>query len=123
MPANFNDPSATASISSNQIPNNVNVITVKSTAGNLFGLEAYNVGGTLGWAKLYNGTGALAAGSGSGLAPQRRVLIPANGSAVISIPEGESYPAGISLQVTTGFADNDGTAPVASTIVVNARFK
>lgn len=117
-----NDPTSTATIASSQLPNNVNVITLKATPGNLFGLECYNVGGTLGWAKLYNGSG-LAAGSGSGIAPQRRVAIPANGQTIIPIPEGEAYTTAISLQVTTGFADNDGTAPPANAIVVNARFK
>lgn len=115
-----------ASITSNIVPNNTTAVVVKASAGTLYGFYGYSISATTpAWLKIYNATSATC-GSGT---PVARLLIPydsatSNNGSNVPIPAtGIVFGTGITYCVTTGIADNDTSAPAASTYVVNLVWK
>lgn len=111
-------------VSSTLVANNTTAIVIKSTSGSVYSVDAFNNGTTLAYVKLYNST-SVTCGSGT---PQARYMIPFGSSSSgggFSIPNinGDAYGVGITMCVTTGIADNDTTAPAASTYIVNVHYK
>lgn len=110
------------SLSSTLTPNNTTAVVVKASAGQIGKIVAFNNSATIAYLKIYNATSATC-GSGT---PVDRILIPASTSgAGVSIPDavGDAYSTGITYCVTTGYADNDTTAPAANAYVVNIHYK
>ena len=111
-----------ANISSTIIPNNTTAIVVKSTPGQMYGLECFNNSATIAYIKIYDATSATA-GSGT---PVAREMCPSSTSGagfVVPFPVGRVFVNGIAYVVTTGIADSDTTAPAASTYIVNVLYK
>lgn len=109
------------------VANNTTSVAVKATAGQIYGIDAYSISSTAtaAWLKIYNATqGSTTCGSGT---PVARILIPATGASgsgqVWHDPNGDAYSTAITYCVTTGIADNDTTAPAASSYVVNFHYK
>ena len=124
------NPQATAttgvSTKSLQVANNTTSVAVDASAGTLLAVRVFNNSGTIAYAKFYNAAqGSTTCGSGT---PVNRVLIPASTSgagAVFTLGGGYgvAYGTAITVCVTTGFADNDTTAPAASVYIVEADYK
>jgi hypothetical protein len=111
-------------VTSTIVANNTTAIVIKSSAGTVYSIDAFNNSTTLAYIKLYNSATATC-GSGT---PQARYLIPfgassAGGGFNVSNINGDGYGQGIVLCVTTGIADTDTGAPAASTYIVNLHFK
>jgi|SRR5215469_2641361 len=112
------------SITSTIVANNTTATTIKGSAGTVYAIEVFNNSSTIAYLKVYNATTATA-GSGT---PAARYMIPApaaggGGGAVASYSIGDNYGTGITCIVTTGIADNDSTAPAASTYIYNVHYK
>jgi len=115
-----------ASITSNIVPNNTTAVVVKTGAGTVYGFYGYSISAsTPAWLKIYDATSATC-GAGT---PTARLLIPydsttSNNGTNMPIPAaGIAFNTGITYCVTTGIADNNTTAPAASTYVVNLVWK
>lgn len=111
-------------LSSTIVANNTTAIVIKSTSGVVYSVDAFNNSGTIAYVKLYNSASATC-GTGT---PYARYLIPfgsssSGGGFNVSNINGDAYGQGIVMCVTTGIADNDTTAPAASTYIVNVHFK
>lgn len=111
-------------VSSNLIPNNNTAIVIKSGAGQLYGIAAYNNSSVIAYIKTYNATSATA-GSGT---PVMRTMIPApaaggGGGLIFESALGVAFSTGITIVVVTDFADNGTTAPSANTLIVEFRYK
>lgn len=110
------------SLRSIQVANNTTAIVVKGSYGTLYGIEAYNNSTTIAYIKVYN---AATATCGSGT-PHARYMIPkeASGSLFVSnSANGDVYPSGITVCITTDYADNGTNAPAANAYIVNIRYK
>ena len=119
-------PAATGGMSvfTKQVANNTTSFAVDASAGTLYGISAFNNSATIAYVKLYNtAQGSVTCGTPT---PVDRMLIPANTSGagfIWSMPLGVAYGTAITACVTTGFADNDTTAPAASTYLVSFYYK
>jgi hypothetical protein len=113
-----------ASVSSKIVANNTTSVAIKASAGTLYGITVFNNSATIAYLKLYDAAqGSTTCGSGT---PVQRIMIPASTSgagAVIPYPMGVAYATAITSCVTTGFADNDASAPAASTYLLNFIYK
>ncbi len=111
------------SVASAIVPNNVTAVVVKGSAGQVYAIECFNSSTTIAYLKIYDATSATA-GAGT---PTRRYLIPGptagGGGFTVTYPTGDLYATGITYVVTTAIADNDTTAPAASTYIVQVHFK
>lgn len=110
-------------VKSTLVANNTTAVNIKTTGGTVYQVDAYNNGTTLAYIKLYN-TATATCGSGT---PYARYVIPfgatsSGGGFVAANINGDAYVNGIWLCVTTGIADNDTSAPAASTYIVNIHF-
>ncbi len=103
-----------------QVANNTTSVAIKASAGQLYGIEAFNNGATIAYIKLYNtAQGSVTCGAGT---PVYQGMIPAaaaGGNYVSMNVYGIAFSTAITACVTTGFADNDTTAPAASTYAIN----
>ena len=111
-------------VSSTIVANNTTAVVIKPTGGTLYSIDGFNNSTTIAYIKLYNATSATC-GSGT---PQARYMIPfgassSGGGFSISNINGDAYGLGIVMCVTTGIADNDTSAPSASTYIVNLHYK
>lgn len=111
-----------ASTTGNIAANNTTAVVVKGSAGTLYGVQLYGLGSAPAYLKIYNATSATC-GSGT---PVKRLMIPAAstaangaGSNVAFGAAGVAFGTGITYCVTTSIADNDTTAPAASTFLIN----
>lgn len=112
-------------VSSTIAANNTTAITIKTSGGTVYSVDAFNNGGTIAYVKLYNASAAPTCGSGT---PFARYMIPfgassSGGGFNVSNINGDSYGLGIYMCITTGIADNDASAPAASTYIVNVHYK
>lgn len=114
------------SIKSTIVANNTTSIAVDASPGQVYGITAYSISAaTPVYIKLYNASqGSTTCGSGT---PVDREVVPASGATgsgiILPINLGVAYSTAITLCVTAGFADNDTTAPAASTYIVNILYK
>ena len=104
-------------------PNNTTAVVVKGSAGQLGKLEVFNNSANFAYLKFYNATSATC-GAGT---PVARYMIPGNstnGAGFITTDAiGDAYSTGITYCLTTGYADNDTTAPAAGNFIVNVHYK
>jgi len=113
--------------SSEIVPNNTTGVSVKASAGTLYGLQLVGVGSAPAYVKIYDTASAPTCGSGT---PIKRLIIPAAPTAANGAGSNITFGAsgillanGLGYCVTTGIADNDTTAPAASTYLVNMDYK
>jgi hypothetical protein len=110
------------------VPANTTGISIKGSAGTVYGLPSLTNNGTAPlYVKLYNTASAPTCGSGT---PVLRFEIPVNastaadgaGSNPVISAVGIAFSAGIGMCVTGGIADADTTTPTASVAIVNVNF-
>lgn len=102
-----------------QVANNTTAVAVCSGSCVLTGLLVFNNSATIAYAKLYATLQASVTCGTTTVSDE--IMIPANTSgagAVVPLPTPVYYPNGLTLCVTTGYADSDTTAPAASTYLV-----
>jgi len=114
-------------IKSIQVANNTTPVAVCNGPCTLTGITVFNNSSTIAYVKLY-GTPAASVTTGTTVVTDR-VMIPAattgGAGAVIPLPGrtdsagGVYYPGGLSVAVTTDYADSGTTAPAANTYIVN----
>lgn len=95
---------------------------IKASAGQLYGLECYNVSASAVYVRLYN----KASTPGTGDTPVWSGIIPGNTAGagfVKGWPNGMTFSTGIAIRVTAAIADNDNTALTANTVMVNGEYK
>lgn len=109
------------------VPNNTNGVLVNGTRGALIGAQLGGIGSVPVYLKIYDTATAPTCGSGT---PIKRLLIPAAstaangaGSNITFGPTGVQVVNGIGYCVTAGIADNDTTAPAASSYLINIDWK
>lgn len=112
------------SVFSKQVANNTTSFAVDASAGTLYGIYGQANSATIAYIKLYNAAqGSVTCGSGT---PVDRVMIPASTSGagfILPIGVGVAYSTAITACVTTGFADNDTTAPAANAYQISFYYK
>jgi hypothetical protein len=110
-----------------QVANNTTAIIIKGSAGNLNGLEFSNNSVNDAYIKIYNAASGITCGTGTVV---KRYLIP--GAAVASAAGvtgsfvytfGLSFSNGITMCVTSLYADSDTTAPAANAYTVDVIYK
>lgn len=112
-------------ITSAVVPANTTAVVVKASAGQLYGVDGFSIStATPVYVKVYNATSATC-GAGT---PVARYMIPASGGVsgsglVRSDSNGVAFSTGITYCITAGIADNDTTAPAASTYVAQVYYK
>jgi hypothetical protein len=112
-------------IKSVQIANNTTSVAIDASAGQLYGIEAFNNGTSIGYVKLYDAAqGSTTCGSGT---PKYRGMVPApssgGGGYIAMNGFGTPFATAISMCFTGGFGDSDTTAPAASTFELNFYYK
>ena len=119
-------PVANGNIRSIQVANNLTPVVIKPAAGYVTAIELFNNGTAEAYVKLYNAGSGVTCGMGT---PQARYQFvdnsnPANGTAYsIAYVAADSYPAGITACITTGYADSDSVAPMAGQFIVNIHWQ
>lgn len=116
-------PSTTGGLSTVRtlVANNTTSIAIKATPGQIYHLDAFNNGSTIAYLKLYNlAQGSNTCGSNT---PIWEGMIPASSGFIEDFANGITFSAAISACVTTGFADNDTSAPAATTYMWDAGYK
>lgn len=109
-----------------KVANNTTSVAVCASACTLYAIYAQNNSATIAYLKTYNAAqGSTTCGSGT---PVDRIMIPANSNgAGVVIPIaagfGAAYGTALTTCVTTGYADNDTTAPAASVYLISAYTK
>lgn len=108
-----------------QVANNTTSVAIDASPGQLYGIEAFNNSSVIAYVKLYNASqGSTTCGSGT---PVYQGMIPAassGGAGYVSMNGyGAPFSTAITACITTGFADNDTTAPAASAYVLNVFYK
>lgn len=113
------------SMSRTVVANNTTAIIVKASAGQVFGVHGYSISASTPiFLKFYNAT-AQTCGTGS---PVWEEVVPASGGTagsgmVAHDANGLAFGTGIAMCITAGIADNDTTAPAASTYIVDVAFR
>lgn len=103
--------------------NSTNSTSVKASAGQLYGVVAFNDTGNKLYLKVYNTASAPTCGSGT---PLFRGIIPANTNAAgfaVPIPPGATFSSGIGFCVTGAIGDADTTAVAANAGYLNVFYK
>ncbi len=115
------------SVKSFIVANNTTSFVVDASPGTLYGISGYSISNTTPvFIKTYNtAQGSVTCGTPTPF--DRPGIIPANqtqGSGLTwSLPGGVAYSTAITACVTGGIADNDTTAPAASTYLVSFYYK
>ena len=108
------------------VPNNTTSVALKSSAGQLYGMDGFNISAaTPAYIKFYDAAqGSTTCGSGT---PVLRYMIPSNTATgagfIMHEPNGIPFTSALTYCITAGIADTDTTAPAASTYVVNFFYK
>lgn len=95
-------------------------ISVKGTAGQVYGWYMYNRSASERVVKFYNKATAAMVGTDT---PVLRIPLPAGGGSNIEFGKGIPFPLGISVGAVTEITDNGTTNPSANDVVVNILFK
>ena len=118
---------ATAGMSTSHaiVANNTTSVAIDASPGTLYSVQVFNNSATIAYLKLYDAAqGSTTCGTGT---PKKVIMIPANTSGAGAVVEiggglGVKFSTAITRCVTTGIADNDTTAPAASTYLVEADY-
>ncbi len=117
------DTSGGCTVSSYVIASGTNATSVKGTAANLYGIQATNNSGTIGYLKIYDTSGTPTAGAGT---PKLRIMVPANtlgAGIVFPLDLGVVMTSGIGFTFTGGITDADTTAVANNAFLVNLIYK
>jgi len=95
-------------------------ISVKGSAGQIYGWFMHNKAASTLYVKFYNSSGAPTVGTDT---PILTIPIPAGASANVEFLGGIACSSGIGIGCTTGVADNDTGAPGANEMIVNVFYK
>jgi hypothetical protein len=98
-----------------------NATSVKTAAGQIYNIQAFNVNASARYLKLYNKASAPTVGTDTPVATY--FLAPTTGALVIEAANGIAFSAGIAFAITANMADSDTTAIGASDVVVNIQYK
>jgi hypothetical protein len=99
---------------------------VKTAAGQVYGIYAFNTTNAILWLKFYNATAAnVTVGTTT---PVMTLGVPGNNDTdgagfVIPFPVGIAFDTAICVAATTGVADNDTGAPGANALIVQVFYK
>lgn len=113
---------AAGRMSSAIVPNNTTGVLLKGGSGFVYSIQVGGIGAAPAYLKLYDKATAPTCGTDT---PVKRLIIPAASTAANGEDASHPFPFGIRFElgigycVTTGIADNDTTAPAASTFIVN----
>jgi len=91
-------------------------ISVKGSAGQVFGWFMYNLASGTRYIKLYNDSGAPTIGTDT---PVLTIPLGADQGANVEYLGGIAFSSGIGIGATTGVADNDTGAPGDNEVIVN----
>lgn len=100
-----------------------NAANVKSSAGQLYGLQCFNLNASPRYVKFYNVSGTPTPGSDTVV---KSILIPGNtsgGGVVIKFDPPIPFPTGIGIACVTGISNTDNTSTSASECILNVDFK
>lgn len=100
----------------------VQAASIKSTPGQVYGIQFFNNSATIAYVRLYN----MTTSPGTGDTVVWRGLVPANTSGagfIVPIANGFAFSLGIGIRVTAAVADNDATALSANVILGNVLYK
>lgn len=102
-----------------------NHAVIKAGAGQVYSVEAYNNSTTVNYLRLYNATtGFNGCNSATNLVGQWIIPASATGAGVAkSYDMGIAFATGISICVTSGYAQTDTTNATASALIVNIGYK
>lgn len=95
-----------------------NATNVKASAGQVYGITAFNLNAAPAYLKFHNTSGTPTAGSGV----TDTFMIPGNTAGaglVINFDKGIAFSTGIGITLVTGIADSNASAIAASEVVVN----
>lgn len=116
-------PAASGGYSNNSInaANSNNAISVKASAGQVFGVHIYNNAPYPIYVKLYNKATAPAPGSDNALLV-RRIGIQAGTQRDLSFPSGLQFSTGIGLAIVKGITDTDNTSVAVNDALVEVEY-
>lgn len=100
-----------------------NATSVKGSAGQVYGVQVFNLNASARYLKLYNKATAPTVGTDT---PVKTLLIPGNTAGaglVLSWANGLEFDTGIAFALTTGIADSDTGAVSANETAVNLDYK
>lgn len=100
-----------------------NATGLKASAGQVYGIQVFNLNAAARYLKLYNKASAPTVGTDT---PVKVIMIPGNtagAGAVSNWAYGVTFDTGIAYALTTGIADSDTGAVAANEIVVNIDYK
>jgi hypothetical protein len=89
---------------------------VKNAAGSLYGWHLANTNASAVWVKIYDKATAPTVGTDT---PKMTIYLPATSVSTVCCAQGIAFTNGIGIGCTTGLADNNSTAPSASTVISN----
>jgi hypothetical protein len=95
-------------------------VSVKGSAGQLYGWFIYNNATSTRYVKLYNVSSAPTVGTTT---PVFTLPIPAGAAANVAFPNGIAFDTGIGLGAVTGVADNSTGAPSANDVTITLFYK
>lgn len=97
-----------------------NAASIKGTAGQVYGVQGFNVAAYPVYVKLYD---KATAPNPAADTPVRTIALQAGVRADDDIVNGLVFALGIGIAIVKGIADNDNTAVVASDCVVDVDYK
>jgi len=102
-----------------------NHIVIKAGAGQVYKIEAFNNSATVNYVRLYNATtGFNGCNSATNLVWQGIIPASTSGAGLSSSwDSGMAFATGISICVTSGYAQTDTTNATASALIVNVGYK
>ncbi len=100
-----------------------NATSVKTSAGQVYNIQAFNTNASARFLKLYNKASSPTVGTDT---PVNTFLVPGNATGsgiVVEVSNGIAFATGIAFAITGAIADSDTTAIGASDCVVNIQYK
>ena len=91
-------------------------VTIKSSAGQIYGWFLFNRSSAVRYVKLYNKASSPIVGSDT---PFMTIPLPAGGGANVNFTSGITFSKGIGVGATTGVSDGNTGAPAANEVIVN----
>lgn len=119
MPATANGCSVSRTISAAS----TNAASIKSGAGQLYGIVATNINAAVRYLKIYNKASAPTVGTD---VPVLTIALPGNTAGAglaVDLSNGIAFTTGIAAALTTGVADSDTGAVAANELVVHLIYK
>jgi hypothetical protein len=102
----------------------VQAAEIKGSAGTVYSMQFFNKNAAAMYVRLYNQTGAPAAGDTANIV--WRGMIPGNTAGtgyVVQFPKGKAFSTGIGIRVSGAVADNDTTVLGANEVMGNVGYK